>query len=101
MEGPCECSIEPPGYISHGVKVILLYLGSVVTSGSYCKREIKMRIFIAKESINKKKSILTGKLNIELRKKEVRCNVWSITLNGSETGILRKLKQKYLESSEM
>ena len=45
------------------------YLGSVLT------REIKMRIVIAKEAFNRKISLLTSKLNIELRKKLVRCYV--------------------------
>ena len=52
-------------------------------------------------SINRKKSFLTRKLNIELRKKLVRCYVWSIALYGSETWTLRKLEQKYLDSFEM
>jgi hypothetical protein len=60
-----------------------------------------MRIAIAKEAFNRKISILTGKLNIELKKKLVRCNVWSIALYGSETWTLRKLERKNLQSFEM
>ena len=45
------------------------YLGSVLTSDGYCTREIKMRIVIAKEAFNTKMSLLTGKLNIELKEK--------------------------------
>ena len=45
------------------------YLGSVLTRDSYCTREIKMRIVIAKEAFNRNISVLTSKLNIELRKK--------------------------------
>ena len=45
------------------------YRGSVLTRNGYCKREIKMRIAIAKESFNRKMSPLTSKLNIELKKK--------------------------------
>ena len=37
-----------------------------------------MRIVIAKEEFNRKISLLTSKLNIELRNKFVRCYVWSI-----------------------
>ena len=33
---------------------------------------------IAKEALNRKISLLTIKLNIELRKKFVKCHVWSI-----------------------
>ena len=45
-----------------------------------------------------KKSLLTDKLNIELRKKLVRSYVWSIASYGSEIWIIRKLERKYLES---
>ena len=43
--------------------------------------------------------ILTSK--IELKKKLVRCYVWSIALYGAESWSLRKLERKYLESFEM
>ena len=46
-------------------------------------------------------SLLTSKLNIELKNKLVRCYVWSIALYGPETWILRKLERKYLESFDM
>ena len=49
----------------------------------------------------RKISLLTSKLNIVLKKKLVRCYVWSIVLYGSETWTLRKFEQKYLESFEM
>ena len=77
------------------------YLGSVLTRDGYCTREIKMRVVIAKEAFNRKISLLTSKLNIGLRKKLVRCYVWSITLYGSETWTLIKLERKNLESFEM
>ena len=51
------------------------YLGSVLTRDGYCTREIKMRIAIAKEAFNRKMSLLKSKLNIELKKKLVRCYV--------------------------
>ena len=56
------------------------YLGSVLTRDGYCTREIKMIIAIANEAFNRKMSLLTSKLNIELKKKLVRCYVWSIVL---------------------
>jgi hypothetical protein len=61
----------------------------------------KTRITIAKEAFNRKMSLLTSKLNIELKKKMVRCYVWSIALYGSETWTIRKLECKYLESFEI
>ena len=61
------------------------FLRSVLTRDGYCTREIKMRIVIAKEAFNRKMSLLTSKLNIELKKKLVRYYVWSIALYGLET----------------
>jgi hypothetical protein len=74
------------------------YLGSVLTRDDYCLREIKTRIAIGKETFNRKISLLTSKLNIELKKKLVRFYVWSIALFGSETWTLRRLRQNYLRA---
>ena len=52
------------------------YLGSVLTKDGYCTREIQMKIVIAKEAFNRNMSLLTSKLNIELKKNLVRCYVW-------------------------
>jgi hypothetical protein len=60
-----------------------------------------MRIAMVKVAFNRKIPLLTSKVNIELRKKLVRCHVWSIALYVSETWTLRKLEQKYLESFKM
>jgi hypothetical protein len=40
-------------------------------------------------------------LDLELRKKPVKCYVWSIALYGAETWTLRAVDQKHLESFEM
>ena len=47
------------------------YLGYVLTRNAYYTREIKVRIAMAKEAFNRKMSLLTSKLNIELRKKKL------------------------------
>ena len=41
-------------------------------------------IAIAKEAFNRKISLWTSKLNIELRKKLILCYVWNITLFGRD-----------------
>ena len=46
-------------------------------------------------------SLLKSKLNIELKKKLIRCYVWSIDLYGSETWKLRILESKFLTNFEM
>jgi hypothetical protein len=71
------------------------YLGSVITRDAYFTMEIKVRVAIAKEVFNRKISLLTWELNIKLKKKLIRCYVWSIALYGSETWKLRKLERKY------
>jgi hypothetical protein len=40
-------------------------------------------------------------MNLELRKKLVKCYIWSIALYGAETWTLRTVDQKHLESFEM
>ena len=54
----------------------------MLTIDGYCTKKIKMRIAIAKEAFNRKISLLISKLNTELRKKLVRCFVWSNALYG-------------------
>jgi hypothetical protein len=56
---------------------------------------------MAKETFNRKKTLFTSKLDLELRKKLVKCYIWSIALYGAETWTLRKLNQKCRESFEM
>ena len=44
-----------------------------------------------RNDIYRKMSLLTSKLNIELKKKLVRCFVWSIVLYGSETWTQKRI----------
>jgi hypothetical protein len=77
------------------------YLGSMITNNARCTREIKSSIAMAKAAFNKKKNLFTSKLDLNLKKKLVKCYIWSIALYGVETWTLRKVDQKYLESFEM
>ena len=45
--------------------------------------------------------LFTSKLDINLRKKLVKCYVWSMALYGAETWTLRATDQKRLENFEM
>jgi hypothetical protein len=56
---------------------------------------------MTKAAFNKKKTLFTSKLDLELRKKLVKCYIWNTALYDAETWTLRKLDQKYLESFEM
>ena len=56
---------------------------------------------MAKAAFNKKRTLFTSTLDLELRKKLVKCYIWSIALYGAETWTLRAVDQKHLESFEM
>jgi hypothetical protein len=56
---------------------------------------------MAKAAFNKKRTLLTSILDLKLRKKLVKCYVWSIALYGAETWTLRAMDQKQLECFEM
>jgi len=51
------------------------YLGSILTNDGRCTCEIKCRIAMAKAAFNKKRALFTGTLDLELRKKLVKCYV--------------------------
>jgi len=77
------------------------YLGSMLTNDGRCTCEIKSRTAMAKAAFNKKKTLFTSKLDLNLRKKLVKCHNWSMAIYGAETWMLCAANQKYLESSEM
>ena len=75
-------------------------LGSMINDSRHT-RDIETRITMEKAAFNRKKTLFTSKLDLNLRKKLVKCYIWSIALHGAETWTLRKIHQKYLESFEM
>ena len=56
---------------------------------------------MAKAAFNKKRALFTSTLELELRKKLVKCYIWSIALYGAETWTLWTVVQKHLERFEM
>jgi hypothetical protein len=66
-----------------------------------CAREITSGIAMEKAALSKGKTPFTGKLSLCLRKKPVKCYIWSIALCDSETRKFRRVDQKYLGSFEM
>jgi hypothetical protein len=50
-------------------------LASLVTNAARCTREIKSKNAIAKEAFNRKKTLFTSKLDLNLRKKLVKCYI--------------------------
>jgi len=77
------------------------YLGSLLTNDGRCTGEIKSRIAMEKAAFSKKKTLFISKLDLNLRKKLIKCYIWSMALYGAETRTLRAADQKYLEISEM
>jgi len=72
-----------------------------LTNDGRCTCEIKCRIAMAKAAFNKKRTLFTSTLDLKLRKKLLKCYVWSMALYGAETWTLRAMDQKHLESFEM
>jgi hypothetical protein len=64
-------------------------------------REIKSRIAMAKAAFNRKKTLVTSKLDLNLREKLVQCYTWSIAFYGAETWMPQKVDKKYLDSFEV
>jgi len=56
---------------------------------------------MAKAVFDKKRALFTSTLDLELRKKLVKCYIRSIALYGAETWTLRAVDQKHLESFRM
>jgi hypothetical protein len=55
---------------------------------------------MAKDAFNKKRDLFTSKMNLELRKKLVKCYkyIWGIVLYGAESWTLQAVDQKHLEN---
>jgi hypothetical protein len=77
------------------------YLGSILTNDEKCTCETKCTISMTKAAFNKKRTLFISTLDSELRKKQVKCYIWSIALYGAETWALRAVDQKNLGSIEM
>jgi hypothetical protein len=77
------------------------YLGSILTNDGRFTCEIKSSIAMAKSAFNKKRDLLTAKMELELRKKLVKCYIWSIPLYGAETWTLQAVDQKNPENFEI
>jgi hypothetical protein len=56
---------------------------------------------MAKAAFNKKKALFTSTLDLELRKKLVKGNIWSLALYGAEAWMLRAVDQKHVGGFEM
>jgi hypothetical protein len=76
------------------------YLGSLITNNPRCTCEIKSRTAMAKAAFNKN-SLFTSKLDLNLRRKLVKCYMCNIAMYGAEILTFQTVDQKYVESLEM
>ena len=53
-----------------------------------------LTLYMAKDAFSKKKTLFTSKLDLNLRKKLIKCYIWSMTFYGAETWTLRAADQK-------
>jgi hypothetical protein len=66
-----------------------------------CKITHEKKFSWQKELLTRRNIFFTSKLDLNLRKKLVKCYMWSIALYGAENLMLWKVDQKYVESFEM
>jgi hypothetical protein len=59
------------------------YLGSGILNGARCIWEIKSRTTTAKVAFNRK-TFFSSKLNLNLRRKLLKCHIWGTALCGAE-----------------
>ena len=72
------------------------YLGSVVTSDVTVKKDIRSRIAMGKKAFMDKRKLFASSLNLVLRKRIIKCFVWSVALYAAETWTLTKADKKRL-----
>ena len=60
------------------------YLGSMITTDAKCHVEIKRRIAMGKDAFYKRKELMRGKLNKNLKKRIIKSMIWSVVLYGSD-----------------
>ena len=97
---------------SHKLKIIIegqrveqvtqfKYLGSIVSSDGYCEKDIRSRIAMGKQAFTNKRRLLTSTLNLDLKKRIIKCMVWSVALYGAETWTMTQADRERLEAFEM
>jgi hypothetical protein len=87
--------VKHPVYLLDNVEYIN-YLGSLITNDARRTLEVKSRIAMAKAKFIKK-TLFISKLDLNLRKKLVKCYTWSILFYGTGKRLIKKVPQKYLE----
>ena len=66
------------------------HLGNMTTNDARCIWKNNSRTAMAKAEFNKKKTLFTRKLVLNLRAKLIKCNIWSIFCMVLKIGLFRK-----------
>jgi hypothetical protein len=74
------------------------YLVSTLTNDGRCTVKLNPELLWQKLHLTRRGLFFTSKMDLELRKKLVKCYVWNIVLYGVETWTLRVADQKHLGS---
>ena len=78
------------------------YLGSLITAGSRCDKEIKRRIVMSRETFSKLKKILCNpKITMPTRLRVRECYVLAILKYGCETLTVSTEMAKRIDAAEM
>jgi len=72
------------------------YLDSLIYEDGYCTKEIRSRIEMAKKVFMEKKKLFTGKMNLELKKRIMKCPVWSVALYAAHIWMLKQTDRRRL-----
>ena len=70
------------------------YLCSILTNDGGCTCEIKSGIAMVKAAFNNMETLFTSKIDLNLRKKLVKCYIWSMAAYGAEIWTLRAAVKK-------
>jgi len=60
------------------------YSGNLISEDGYCTKEIQSRTEMANKVFMEKKKLFTGKMNLKLKKRIMKCLVWSVALYAAE-----------------
>ena len=70
------------------------YLSTSKSEDGYCMKEIQSRIGMVKKVFMEKKKLFTGKMYLELKKRIMKCLVWSVALYAAETWTLTQTDRR-------
>jgi hypothetical protein len=94
-----DSRLRPRGHLNRRVKQVLNKISLPSKGGNTCGIHPCVKNMCSDQICctvgwKKKRAFFTSKMDLERRKKLVKCYIWSIALYGAETGTLRAVDQK-------